>query len=39
MDRMEIAIREPILHLDTLFGSKGTIALFQATKNRASETL
>lgn len=39
MDMMEIAIREPLLHLDTLFGSKGTIALFQATKNRASETI
>lgn len=39
MDRMEIAIREPMLHLDTLFGAKGTIGLFQATKERASETL
>lgn len=39
IDRMEIAIREPMLHLDTLFGVKGTIRLFQATKDRASETL
>lgn len=39
IDRMEIAIREPMIHLDMLFGAKGTIRLFQATKDRASETL
>lgn len=39
IDRMEIAIREPMLHLDTLFGTKGTIGLFQATKKRASEAI
>lgn len=39
IDRMEIAIREPLLHLDTLFGAKGSIGLFQATKKRASETI
>ena len=39
IDRMEIAIREPLLHMDTLFGAKGSIALFKATKERVSETI
>mgnify|MGYP003435355221 FL=1 len=39
IDRMEIAIREPMLHTDVLFGAKGTIPLFQATKQRASEII
>lgn len=39
IDRMELAIREPSLHMDTLFGAKGTIGLFRATKEKASETI
>lgn len=39
IDRMEIAIREPQLHMDTLFGTKWTIALFKATKDRAADTI
>lgn len=39
IDRMELAIREPWLHTDMLFGHKWTIPLFRATRERASETI
>ncbi len=39
IDRMELAIREPFLHMDTLFGHKGTIPAFRATRERVSETI
>ncbi len=39
IDRMELAIREPMLHMDTLFGHKWTIPAFRATRERVSETI
>ena len=39
IDRMELAIREPLLHMDTLFGYKWTIPLFRATREKVSETI
>lgn len=39
IDRMELAIREPLLHMDTLFGHKWTIPAFRATRERVSETI
>ncbi len=36
MDRMELALREPSSHMDTLFGHKGTIALVKSTKEKLS---
>lgn len=39
INRMELAIREPFLHMDTLFGNKWTIPSFRATRERVSETI
>jgi hypothetical protein len=39
INRMELAIREPFLHMDTLFGHKWTIPAFRATREKVSETI
>jgi hypothetical protein len=39
IDRMELAIREPFLHMDMLFGHKWTIPLFRATREKASQAI
>lgn len=39
MDRMEMALREPLVNMDMLFGSKWTVALFRATKERVTEAI
>lgn len=39
MERMELAIREPFLHMDTLFGHTWNIPLFRAVREKVSETI
>lgn len=39
MERMELVIREPFHHMDTLFGHKWTIPLFRATREKVSGTI